>query len=150
MSEECVFCRIIRREEPAYIIYEDQDIIVFLDKYPLSYGHILVVPKNHYRDILDTPPNMVSKAFLVARAFGKASIRYLGASGFRIVTNKGSSAGQVIFHFHVHLIPRYGFGSPGPVEPREVIRESAAKELVSRYEKALADREIRDLIEGKI
>ena len=150
MLSECIFCRIISRREPAYIIYEDNDTIVFLDKYPMSYGHLLVAPKKHFADVVDTPPNLVAKIFLLARAFGAATMKYLNASGFRIMTNKGSSAGQVIFHFHVHVIPRYGFGSPGPIEPREIIREDVATEITSKLSKAVSDKEIRDLIEGRI
>ncbi len=147
---ECIFCEIVLRREPAYIVYEDDDVIIFLDKYPLSYGHLLIAPKKHFVDIVDTPPNLVSRIFILARAFGVAAMKYLGATGFRIMTNKGSSAGQVVFHFHVHVIPRYGFGSPGPIEPREIIRDDVANEVVKKLSNALNDEEIRDLMSGKI
>ncbi len=142
----CVFCNIVKGVENAWIIYEDRDTIVFLDKYPISYGHILITPKDHYSDIVDTPSGLVSKAFLLARAFGAASMEGLGASGFRVVTNKGLSAGQIIFHFHVHVIPRYGDGSSGPITPRAEITSEYASEVVSRYKEALKSEHVSRLL----
>lgn len=145
----CVFCRIAGGSEAAWRIYSDNAIVVFLDKYPMSYGHALVSPKEHYEDVARTPPQLVSRAFTVARALGAASIRYLGATGFRILTNAGASAGQIIFHFHVHVIPRYGRGDPGPVEPRSEIRGETASAIVDAYRKALADPEILEMLQGE-
>jgi histidine triad (HIT) family protein len=133
----CIFCSIAAKNEEAWIVYEDRDLVAFLDKYPISYGHVLVAPKKHYRDVVDAPPEIVGKVFLVARAIGVASIEGLGASGFRIITNKGSSAGQIIFHFHVHVIPRYGEGSYGPITPRAEITREYASDVVDRYIDAL-------------
>ncbi len=124
-------------------------MIVFLDKYPISYGHTLVAPKQHYKDVVSTPPSLVSRAFIVARAIGRASVKHLGASGFRIVANTGSSAGQIIFHFHVHIIPRYSYGDPGPIEPRTEITEDIARKVVESYRKALEDGEIGRMIAGE-
>ena len=144
----CVFCDIVRGEEGSWRIYEDQDIIAFLDKYPLSYGHVLVSPKEHYEDVIRAPPHLVSRSFIVARALGRASIKYMGATGFRIVTNVGSSAGQIIFHFHVHVIPRYGLGDPGSIEPRAEIRDDIAKKIAETYREALRDPEIVEMMMG--
>ncbi|HWQ16833.1 MAG: HIT domain-containing protein [Sulfolobales archaeon] len=144
-----MFCEIVRGREASWRIYEDNEIIAFLDKYPISYGHALIAPKEHYENVIETPPNLVSRAFIVARALGKAAIKELGASGFRIVANTGSSAGQIIFHFHVHVIPRYSYGDPGPIEPRSEITEETAREIVKSYRKALEDREIKHMITGE-
>lgn len=144
-----MFCEIVRGREASWRIYEDGEIIAFLDKYPISYGHALVTPKEHHEDVVKTPPGLVSRAFIVARALGRAAIKQLGASGFRIVTNTGSSAGQIIFHFHVHIIPRYSYGDPGPVEPRSEIVEETARKIVESYRKALEDEELRRMIAGE-
>ncbi|MEL9929475.1 MAG: HIT domain-containing protein [Sulfolobales archaeon] len=149
-DENCVFCRIFEGVEEGWIVYEDKDLVVFLDKYPLSYGHLLIAPRDHYKDVVETPPDIVARIFIVARGFGHASVRYLGATGFRIITNKGSSAGQVIFHFHVHVIPRYGFGSPGSIQPREILKEETARRIVEAYRRALEDEDIRNMIIGRI
>jgi len=145
---KCVFCGIASGEEASWRVYEDSEVIAFLDRYPLSYGHVLVSPREHYEDVVKTPPSLVARAFIVARALGRASIKYMGATGFRIVTNAGSSAGQIIFHFHVHVIPRYGLGDPGPIEPRSEITEGAARKIVEAYREALRDPEIAGMISG--
>jgi histidine triad (HIT) family protein len=145
---KCIFCGIVKGEEGSWRIYEDREVIAFLDKYPISYGHVLVAPRDHYEDVVKTPPHLASRSFIVARALGRASIKHLGATGFRIVTNTGSSAGQIIFHFHVHVIPRYGFGDPGSIEPRTEIRDEIAREIVKIYKEALKDPEIIDMING--
>jgi len=145
----CVFCEIARGSESSWKVYEDQEIMVFLDRYPISYGHILVAPKQHYEDVVRTPPHLVSRAFVVARAFGMASMRYIGATGFRIVTNTGSSAGQIIFHFHVHVIPRYSHGDSGPIEPRAEISDDIAERVVDLYRKAAQDPEVVGMIRGE-
>ena len=108
MSENCVFCRIIRGEAEAYMVYEDDDVVAFLDKYPVSRGHTLVVPKEHYPYIYEVPDPLLAKLVLVARDVARAQVRALGATGVRIVQNNGSDAGQVIFHVHFHVIPFYG------------------------------------------
>lgn len=145
----CVFCGIARGSEGAWRIYSDERIVAFLDKYPASYGHVLVSPKDHYEDVVRAPPQLVSRAFALARALGMASIKYLGATGFRVLTNAGASAGQIIFHFHVHVIPRYGRGDPGPVEPRSEISGEVASAAVEAYKKALEDPEIVEMLEGR-
>lgn len=128
---------------------EEDEIVVFLDKYPASYGHVLVAPREHYRDIVETPPYLVSRIFIIARGIGFASMRGLGATGFRIMANTGASAGQEIYHFHVHVIPRYDSGSPGPIKPRESLREDLARELLEKYKKSLTDPLVRDMINGE-
>ncbi|UXD21765.1 histidine triad (HIT) protein [Ignicoccus pacificus DSM 13166] len=105
--EDCVFCKIIKGELPARVVYEDEDIIAFLDINPAAPGHTLVVPKKHYKNILDAPDEVVSKVFLVAKKIGKAAIEALDAKGVNVITNAEPVAGQIVMHFHVHVIPRF-------------------------------------------
>ncbi len=104
---ECVFCKIIKNELPAEIVYEDEKSIVFLDIRPTSPGHCLVIPKEHYENLLSTPEELVTHLIGVARKVAKAVSLALGADGVNIHINNGSAAGQVIFHTHLHIIPRY-------------------------------------------
>jgi histidine triad (HIT) family protein len=103
----CVFCEISRKEKSAHIVYEDKDIMVILDINPISKGHLLVIPKEHHEAIQDTPVRTLVKTWIVASAFAKIYRDRLKAPGVNVITNSGSPAGQVIFHFHVHVIPRW-------------------------------------------
>ncbi len=129
MDMECIFCRIVEREAPAYIVYEDEDVMAFLDIYPVSKGHTLVIPKKHFRAVEDTPDELLSKVWLTASRIARKFRLEHGAPGVNIVTNSGETAGQVVFHFHVHVIPRWrhmhGFWSG-----RSRLTEEEAKEVL--------------------
>ncbi|WP_069807684.1 HIT family protein [Vulcanisaeta thermophila] len=105
---DCVFCRIINREEDAYVVYEDEYVIAILDKYPVSRGHTLVMPKRHYRDLMEIPNDELCRVITVTKLIATAVKEGLGAPGVRVVQNNGSEAGQVIFHIHFHVIPMGG------------------------------------------
>jgi histidine triad (HIT) family protein len=105
---DCVFCKIVRGEEPAYIIYEDEYVVAILDKYPINKGHTLVMPKRHYRDITEIPDEELCRVIKITKAITIAVMRALKVPGVRVVQNNGSEAGQVIFHVHFHVIPMTG------------------------------------------
>ncbi len=107
MAEDCVFCRIIRGELPSWKVYEDDDVVAFLDINPVTKGHTLVVPKQHYRNIFDAPDDVLAKVIAAAKKVAWALRRGLGAEGVHIVSNAEPAAKQVVFHFHVHVIPRW-------------------------------------------
>ncbi|MGC9118406.1 MAG: HIT family protein [Thermoproteus sp.] len=132
---DCIFCKIVRGEAPAWRVYEDDDVVVILDKYPASYGHLLVVTKAHYESVIDTPDDLVAKSFAVAAKFAKIW-KKLGARGVNIVTNAGRDAGQMIFHYHVHVIPRWG--DKLLWHGRDEIKEETAREVVEKLKSALA------------
>ncbi len=132
----CVFCEISRKERPAYVIYEDEDIMTILDINPISKGHLLVIPKEHHEAIQDTPVKTLVKTWIVASAFAKIYRSNLNAPGVNVVTNSGSPAGQVIFHFHVHVIPRWeldGFKKGG----RHQLSQEEAYEVINMLSKHL-------------
>jgi histidine triad (HIT) family protein len=104
---DCIFCKIIEREAPAEIIFEDEKVIAFLDIMPIHFGHILVVPKTHCRDFLDIPGDDLQSLINVTRVVTKALIQSLKPDGYNIFANNGKAAGQSIFHFHLHITPRY-------------------------------------------
>jgi histidine triad (HIT) family protein len=103
----CVFCRIINGELSSFKVYENNGFIVIMDKYPVSKGHLLVISKNHYESVSEAPPHIVAEAFKIAGGIARFYRKKLGVPGVNIITNDGSTAGQEIFHFHVHVIPRW-------------------------------------------
>jgi histidine triad (HIT) family protein len=105
MTEECVFCQIIRKEAPASIIYEDDQAVAFLSNRPVNVGHTLVVPKKHYENVYEVPEDEIAYLFKIVKRIAHAVKDATTAEGIRIVQNNGEVAGQVVFHFHVHIIP---------------------------------------------
>ena len=106
MKEKDVFCKIIDGEIPCYKLYEDDDVLAFLDISQVTKGHALVVPKKHYDNFLATPQEVMHKVMDIAQRIGQVEIK-LGAEGVNILTNCYEAAGQSVPHFHVHVIPRY-------------------------------------------
>lgn len=106
--DDCVFCRIARGEEWAAVVWSDEEHIAFMDRYPVSRGHTLVATKRHYRDLLEMDEVTVGRLFSSVLRVAKAIQRALSPAGINVLQNNGSAAGQVIFHAHVHVIPRYG------------------------------------------
>ncbi len=103
---DCVFCKIVAEEIPAEKIYEDEQAFVFLDISPVNPGHCLVVPKEHYEDSLTTPEELLSKMLLVGKKIAKALKESGLAEGVYFGMNNGAAAGQLVFHTHLHVIPR--------------------------------------------
>lgn len=106
-KEDCIFCKIAKGIIPSHKIYEDDDVIAFLDISQATKGHTLVIPKEHYDNFLCVPQEVMHKVMDVAQRIGQAHICMLGAKGVNILTNVNKEAGQSVFHFHVHVIPRY-------------------------------------------
>ena len=102
---ECVFCKIARKESPASIVYEDEQVIAFLSSRPVNVGHTLVIPKKHYGNIYDIPEEEACYLFKIVKKIAHAVKDSTGTEGVRIVQNNGEAAGQVVFHLHVHIIP---------------------------------------------
>ena len=102
---ECTFCQIIRKEESANVVYEDEQVAAFLSNRPVNVGHTLVVPKKHYEDVFDISEKEAAYLFMITKRIAQAVKDATGAEGIRIVQNNGEAAGQVIFHMHVHIIP---------------------------------------------
>lgn len=106
----CIFCRIANGEIPSATIYEDELFRVILDLGPASRGHALILPKNHFPDLCGADQETSGAALALAAKIGNAMKTGLGATGFNVVQNNGSSAGQTVFHLHIHVIPRYDQG----------------------------------------
>ena len=104
---DCIFCKIANGEIPAATIYEDEDFLVILDLGPATRGHALIFPKTHAANIYEMPDELVGKAMILAKKMAARMTQALGCDGFNVVQNNGEAAGQTVFHFHMHLIPRY-------------------------------------------
>lgn len=102
-----IFEKIIAREIPAEIIYEDDRVIAFLDIKPVHAGHLLVVPKQVFTNILDGDGDVLAHMMRVGAELGRKQVAVLGAAGVNLIMNNGAAAGQEVFHAHLHVIPRY-------------------------------------------
>jgi histidine triad (HIT) family protein len=103
----CIFCKLANKEIPTNIVYEDEDFIAMLDISQTTKGHTLVVPKKHAENILEMSPEDCQKAFKVVKIVTDLLNEKLSPKGFNILNNNGVAAGQTVFHFHIHIIPRY-------------------------------------------
>jgi histidine triad (HIT) family protein len=104
--DDCIFCKILAGQIPSYKIYEDQDVLAFLDIGPVNYGHSLVVPKEHYANLEEIPEAALHKLMSAVKIVGQAVKEKLGAEGYNVTLNNDPIAGQVIPHLHFHIIPR--------------------------------------------
>ena len=137
MKDDCIFCKIAAGQIPSSTIYEDSHFRVFLDINPATKGHCLIVPKEHFENIYDLDAETAGKAFVLATLISRALKNVLGCDGLNVVQNNGPAAGQSVFHFHMHLIPRYkddGLSllveqEPGDMEEIQRIRQLLKDEL---------------------
>ncbi len=106
-DKDCIFCKIANGEIPSATIYENSDFRVILDVAPANRGHALIIPKEHFKDIFDIDAVTAGKLFSLATEVARAMKSVLHCDGLNIVQNNGLIAGQTVFHFHLHLIPRY-------------------------------------------
>lgn len=107
ITPDNIFEKIISKEIPSYIVYEDDDTLAFLDNNPVNEGHTLVVPKEKYRNILDIPADVFSKVMKTAHMLSPIIKEAVDADGINIHINNEPQAGQEVFHLHVHIIPRF-------------------------------------------
>ena len=104
---ECIFCKIANGEIPSATLYEDNDFRVILDVNPASKGHTLILPKKHADNLYELPDETASKALVLAKSMASKIEGALECDGLNLVQNNGETAGQTVFHFHMHIIPRY-------------------------------------------
>ena len=106
-KEDCIFCKIANGEIPSKTLYEDERFRVILDLGPAAKGHALVLPKEHFANLYELPEDWCEKAFALAKRMAGRMSERLSCDGFNLVQNNGEVAGQTVFHFHIHMIPRY-------------------------------------------
>ena len=108
---DCIFCKIVDGELPATVVASDERAIAFMDINPATAGHTLVIPRAHARDIQDVPAEDLAAAILLAQRVARLAPERLGADGVTLMQASGRAAWQTVFHFHIHVIPRYA-GDP--------------------------------------
>lgn len=106
-DSNCIFCKLANGEIPTNAIYEDEEFKVILDASPATRGHALILPKNHYANVYEIDSEVLGKAAKLAQKIITHETEVLKCDGYNIVQNNGEVAGQTVFHFHMHLIPRY-------------------------------------------
>ncbi|HYM56099.1 MAG TPA: HIT domain-containing protein [Solirubrobacteraceae bacterium] len=132
---DCIFCKIVAGELPARIVDEDERTVAFMDIAPATRGHALVIPRAHTADLLSVGEEDLQAVMAAARRLA-ARARHLGADGVNLLNSCGSAAWQTVFHFHIHVIPRYEDDPlrlpwvPRPGDPEEIA--AAAQELAGR------------------
>ncbi len=127
-KEDCIFCKLANGVIPTNSIYEDADFNVILDMSPATKGHALILPKEHADNLYELPEETAAKTFVLAQKLAKSMTKKLGCDGFNIVQNNGRVAGQTVFHFHMHLIPRYeNDGQTIIWNPQEISTEEIRK-----------------------
>ncbi|MCE7741357.1 MAG: HIT family protein [Candidatus Heimdallarchaeota archaeon] len=132
MVDDCLFCKIVRGEMPSHTLYEDEEVKVFLDIFPVSKGHSLVIPKKHYEQIIDVPEEEM--AFLKKLPeISKKLKEVTEATGLNVVQSNGKDAGQVIGHVHFHLIPRFPEDGIMKLPAQSELDESVAKEILEKF-----------------
>lgn len=136
-KDDCIFCKIANGEIPSETIYEDEDFRVILDLEPAARGHALLLPKEHYGDVCELDEMLASKVLPVAAKIGRAMKDGLGCAGFNLVQNNGEEAGQTIFHFHMHIIPRYEGGPSMITWPKNTSEKSQLGDTAKQIRAAL-------------
>ena len=104
---DCIFCKLANGEIPTATLYEDDEFRVILDQGPATKGHALILPKQHFANIYEISDEIAAKAMILGKKMATAMTKALHSDGFNLVQNNGEVAGQTVFHFHMHLIPRY-------------------------------------------
>ncbi len=107
MNPDCIFCKIVKGEIPCAKVYENQKYVAFLDITPVNPGHTLVIPKEHYEDLLNTPDSVLDGMLNDSKKIAKAVLKAVGAEGFNLTVNVGPVSGQVVPHLHIHIMPRF-------------------------------------------
>ena len=104
---DCIFCKIISGEIPSAVIYEDDEFKAILDRFPANQGHVLILPKKHIKNIFEMDEETAGNLFKLAVKISKQMKETLNLTDMNVIQNNGENSGQTIFHFHLHLIPRY-------------------------------------------
>jgi histidine triad (HIT) family protein len=128
---DCIFCKIVAGELPSQIVDHDERTIAFMDISPATRGHALVVPRRHSRDVLEIEPDDLEATIGAAQRLARRVKERLGADGINLYNSCGSAAWQTVFHFHIHLIPRYDgdplrlLWTPSPGDSEEIAEAAA-------------------------
>ena len=130
---DCIFCKIANGEIPSATLYEDEDFRVILDLGPANKGHALVLPNQHYANLYEIPDELAGKAMVLAKKIITRMRDVLGCDGYNVVQNNGEAAGQTVFHFHIHLIPRSVGDNAGITWTPGELTEEDKQEILEKF-----------------
>ena len=131
-DENCIFCKLANGDIPTATLYEDDDFRVILDAGPASKGHALILPKEHYKNLYELDDEIAAKALVLAKKMITKLTDVLGCDGYNLVQNNGEAAGQTVFHFHLHMIPRYKDDGVGLTWKMGELTEEDKNDILSR------------------
>ena len=106
-NSNCIFCKIVKGEVPSFKVYEDKEVLAFLDVSPVNPGHVLVIPKEHFETLLDIPNEKFTNLMPAMKKIAKAIMESMNSKGFNLGMNNYELAGQIVPHAHFHIIPRF-------------------------------------------
>lgn len=132
-DENCIFCKIANGGIPSATLYEDEDFRVILDLGPATRGHALILPKEHYANVIALPEEVTAKAFILAKKMAAKMMEVLHCDGVNVVQNNGEAAGQTVFHFHIHLIPRYEGDGAGVIWAPGTLTDETREEILKAF-----------------
>ena len=135
--ESCIFCKIARKEIPAEIFYEDEFSVAMLDINPVNIGHTLLLSKEHYENIFDLPDELLAKLSVNAKLLAMAIKTGLTADGVNITSSNGRAAGQLVFHAHTHIVPRYSGDGFTHWKGKRGYKDGEAKEVAEKIKTSL-------------
>jgi len=135
---DCIFCKIIAGDIPAYEVYEDENVLAFLDINPVNPGHTLVVPKQHHATLVDLPTDLACKIMETIKKITPAILAGVGADSFNLGLNNGKTAGQVVDHVHFHIMPRFADDGHVLWKGRDY-QEGQAQQVLEKIKQSLSD-----------
>lgn len=131
-DDNCIFCKLANGEIPTATLYEDDDFRVILDAGPAAKGHALILPKEHYANLYELDDEVAAKVLPLAKKMITKLTDILGCDGYNLVQNNGEAAGQTVFHFHLHMIPRYKDDGVGLTWTMGELTEEDKNDILSR------------------
>jgi histidine triad (HIT) family protein len=128
---DCLFCKIVKNEIPSFKVYEDDDVLAFLDIAPVNPGHTLVIPKEHFANFEEIPEELLCKVILIVKKVGACIKTNLSSPGYNVSENNDPVAGQIIPHIHFHVIPRVE-GDGLKLWPQHDYQAGKAEEIIKK------------------
>lgn len=130
--EDCIFCKLANGVFETNTLFENEDFRVIFDASPATKGHVLIIPKEHYANVFEIPEDLAGKAYMLAKKVAKVLVEVTGCDGVNILQNNGEVAGQTVFHFHMHVIPRYKDGSKIITWPQNDVNQDEVDEIIKK------------------
>jgi histidine triad (HIT) family protein len=131
-NDTCIFCKIVAGDIPAIKVYEDDEVLAFLDAHPINPGHSLVIPKEHHAKLSETPIELAASMMKAVPHLGTAIMKAVGAPAFNLGCNNGVEAGQAVDHVHLHVMPRFADDGYEVWHGRKELEEDAGQEVANK------------------